>query len=208
MSMISQAKAVEAIITRPLSYFGANAENAHLPAQYLSDCRWVYVPFVGGGCELLHFAPGVQILASDLNRNAITLFQVVATEWKKDALAHALSKRLFHPDELEPAKLVLKASRIEQSKTESLFSLTEKEIDELKTPLASDIDIAEAYFIVAWMGRSGVAVARELGRYGVGCELNPEYAKLAHIRIGKADRPSTFVDPRAIDSPLFTGVEA
>lgn len=48
-----------------------------------------------------------------------------------------------------------------------------------------------------------VAVARELGRHGVGCELNPEYAALARIRIGKAEKPSTFVDPRAKDAPLF-----
>ncbi len=41
-----------------------------------------------------------------------------------------------------------------------------------------------------------VAVARELGRHGVGCELNPEYAELAHVRIGRAEKPSTFVDTR------------
>jgi len=52
-----------------------------------------------------------------------------------------------------------------------------------------------------------VAVARELGRHGVGCELNPEYAALARERIGKAERPSTFRSDRAIDSPLFTGAE-
>ena len=51
-----------------------------------------------------------------------------------------------------------------------------------------------------------VAVARELGRHGVGCELNPEYAKLARERIGKAEKPSTFRSERVIDSPLFGGV--
>ncbi len=51
-----------------------------------------------------------------------------------------------------------------------------------------------------------VAVARELGRHGVGCELNPKYAELARIRIGKAERPQTFADPRVIgDASLFTG---
>jgi DNA modification methylase len=50
-----------------------------------------------------------------------------------------------------------------------------------------------------------IAVARELGRHGVGCELNPAYAELARIRIGKAEKPATFVDPRAKDSPLFEG---
>ena len=50
-----------------------------------------------------------------------------------------------------------------------------------------------------------VAVARELGRYGVGCELNPEYAKLAARRIGKAERPETYRDDtKETDAPLFT----
>jgi len=50
-----------------------------------------------------------------------------------------------------------------------------------------------------------IAVARELGRRGIGIELNPAYAELARIRIGKTERPSTFQDPRIKDSPLFTG---
>lgn len=53
-----------------------------------------------------------------------------------------------------------------------------------------------------------VAVARELGRWGVGCELNPAYAELARVRIGKAERPGTFRDMREVkpeDAPLFAG---
>ena len=34
-----------------------------------------------------------------------------------------------------------------------------------------------------------LAVAKSLGRYGIGCELNPEYAKLAEKRIGEAQFP-------------------
>lgn len=41
-----------------------------------------------------------------------------------------------------------------------------------------------------------VAVARQLGRWGVGCELNPEYVELARARIGKAERPLTYRDTR------------
>jgi DNA modification methylase len=41
-----------------------------------------------------------------------------------------------------------------------------------------------------------VAAARQLGRHGVGCELNPSYAELARVRIGKAEKPHTFVDTR------------
>ena len=51
-----------------------------------------------------------------------------------------------------------------------------------------------------------VAVARTLGRHGVGCELNPEYAELARVRIGKAEKPGTFMDTRVRgDAPLFQG---
>lgn len=38
-----------------------------------------------------------------------------------------------------------------------------------------------------------VAVARELGRHGVGCELNPQYAEMARERIARAERPLTSV---------------
>lgn len=41
-----------------------------------------------------------------------------------------------------------------------------------------------------------IAVARQLGRHGVGCELNPDYVELAKVRIGKAERPHTFQDTR------------
>lgn len=37
-----------------------------------------------------------------------------------------------------------------------------------------------------------VATARELGRHGVGIELNPTYAELARVRIAKAERPHTY----------------
>ena len=50
-----------------------------------------------------------------------------------------------------------------------------------------------------------IAVARTLGRHGVGCELNPQYAALARDRIGKAEKPSTYVAEKADDSPLFAG---
>lgn len=50
-----------------------------------------------------------------------------------------------------------------------------------------------------------IAVARTLGRHGVGCELNPTYAELARDRIGKAEKPSTYVAEKADDSPLFAG---
>lgn len=41
-----------------------------------------------------------------------------------------------------------------------------------------------------------IAAARQLGRHGVGCELNPAYADMARVRIGKAEKPHTFADHR------------
>lgn len=49
-----------------------------------------------------------------------------------------------------------------------------------------------------------LAVASQLGRRGVGCELNPEYVKLAQDRIGRATRPNTYQSDKAVDAPLFT----
>ena len=49
-----------------------------------------------------------------------------------------------------------------------------------------------------------IAVARQLGRHGIGCELNPEYVKLARDRIGRAEKPHTYASEKVIDSPLFT----
>lgn len=48
-----------------------------------------------------------------------------------------------------------------------------------------------------------VAVARELGRHGVGIELNPKYVELARDRIGKAERPSTHRTNKAEAGGLF-----
>lgn len=48
-----------------------------------------------------------------------------------------------------------------------------------------------------------LAVARQLGRVGVGVELNPEYVKLAHDRIGKAERPHSHRTDKAEAGGLF-----
>lgn len=50
-----------------------------------------------------------------------------------------------------------------------------------------------------------LAVARQLGRKGIGIELNPEYVKLARERIGRAEKPQTFVSAKDTHAPLFQG---
>lgn len=51
-------------------------------------------------------------------------------------------------------------------------------------------------------------MALQLGRRGVGCELNPEYVTLARNRIGRAAAPSTFRSAAAGDEPLFAAAES
>lgn len=52
-----------------------------------------------------------------------------------------------------------------------------------------------------------LAVARSLGRNGIGCELNPDYAAMAEDRIGRTVKPSTHVSKRDEPAPLFGGAE-
>lgn len=47
------------------------------------------------------------------------------------------------------------------------------------------------------------AVARQLGRNYVGCELNPEYVELSRVRIGKAERPHSHRTDKAEAGGLF-----
>ena len=52
-------------------------------------------------------------------------------------------------------------------------------------------------------GTAGVAAVR-LGRSYIGIELNPEYLAMARNRIGKALKPSTWMDDRESEvPPLF-----
>lgn len=51
-----------------------------------------------------------------------------------------------------------------------------------------------------------LAMARLLGRNGVGCELNPTYAAMAEDRIGRTVAPASYVSPRGEPSPLFGGL--
>lgn len=48
------------------------------------------------------------------------------------------------------------------------------------------------------------AVALQHDRRYIGIELNPEYVRLAHDRIGKAVRPATYQSTKQDDAPLFT----
>lgn len=47
------------------------------------------------------------------------------------------------------------------------------------------------------------AVALQLDRTYIGCELNPDYIRMSHDRIGKATRPATYQSSKVVDAPLF-----
>lgn len=47
------------------------------------------------------------------------------------------------------------------------------------------------------------AVALQLDRKYIGCELNPDYIRMSHDRIGKATRPATYQSSKVVDAPLF-----
>lgn len=136
-------------ITRAVPWFGANAANSQLPAVYLKTCKWVAILFAGSACETRHFGKSVQIVCSDLHSDLITLYKVIQQPESKKALAEVLSKKLFHPDELERAKETLRACRCLGPSLFRTFS-----------PSPDPLEVAEAYFVVCWMGRSAVAGTR------------------------------------------------
>lgn len=64
-----------------------------------------------------------------------------------------------------------------------------------------------------YWGLRDYGVDGQLGRNGIGIELNPEYVKLARERIGKAEKPQTFVSAKEShatlsNSPSYTEKEA
>lgn len=134
-------------ITRLVPWFGANAANDDVPAKLLAGCKWVFVPFAGSMCEVKHFPASVQIMVSDLHDELMTLAGVIADEMSWGMLAELLAKKLFHPAELEAAQRTLREHRA--AKGGGLFGGAES--------LCDEVDIAAAYFVCAWMGRSGVS---------------------------------------------------
>lgn len=135
-------------ITRLVPWFGANADNAHVPAEMLKACTWVAIPFAGSMCEVPHFRPGVQILVSDLHDELLMLARVVGNYPLKEQLAERLSRRLFHPGELDEALKVLREARSKRCGT--LFGRGDQRPVDL-------VEVAEAYFVASWMGRNGIA---------------------------------------------------
>lgn len=135
---------------RLVSWFGANTANAEMPAKLLSGCTWVYIPFAGSLCEIPHFHGSVQLMVSDLHHNLITLAKIVKDEVQCAELAKRLASKLFHPKTLRDAQEVLQTAQT-VSKCNGLFA------SQAAMAPATAMEIAEAFFVCAWMGRSALA---------------------------------------------------
>jgi DNA adenine methylase len=135
-------------ITRLVPWFGANAAHADVPAKMLTGCKWVYIPFAGSMTEVPHFPPTTQVMLSDVHDELICLARIVADPKKRLELAAWLDAKLFHPAELDEAREVL--ARARAGGDSWLFG-------DGGQGRPTPEECAEAYFTLAWMGRSGVA---------------------------------------------------
>lgn len=150
--------APEMKINRLVPWFGANGAEAERPAALLKGCSYVYIPFAGSMCEVPHFPASTQIMVSDLHDELICLAGIVADQNLKNELAERLDAKLFHPTVLDAAKTLLALARRRGGGDSGLFNDSPASRS-IEPPLDS-MTIAEAYFVVAWMGRSAVAGTR------------------------------------------------
>ena len=116
-------------------WFGSNRMLASRFCRELDGCNWVGVPFAGGMSELAYIHART-IVVNDIHRHVINLARVVAEPELRTPMLRELSRKPFHPDELDAAQERCKAC----------------------TPGdAPDIEAATDYFVCVWMGRSHIA---------------------------------------------------
>lgn len=116
-------------------WFGSNRMGAAAVGRLLEGCRWVGIPFAGSMSEIPHITSRT-LLVNDLHRHVINLARVVRDDKLRGELTRSLRRHLFHPDEL--------------AKAQELCATNEPK----GTP---DIDLARAYFVCCWVGRSSKA---------------------------------------------------
>lgn len=145
-------------ITRLVPWFGANAAHAERPAKLLAGCKWVYIPFAGSMAEVPHFPASTQMMLSDVHDELICLAQIVGDDVKHARLAYGLAGKFFHPAVLDKAQEVL--SRARAGGDSWLFG-------DGGHGRPTPEECAEAYFTLAWMGRSGVAGTNGEDRVGL-----------------------------------------
>ncbi len=123
-------------ITTLAPWYGGNRMMAHHVGAALDGCSWVGIVFAGGMPEVPHIRART-LLVNDLHRHVINLARVVADDGLRPLLVRHLARRAFHPDELRLSQLVCK--------------------DRDPDPQFPDVQMAAAYFVCCWMGRSGKA---------------------------------------------------
>lgn len=112
-------------------WYGGNRSLAEHVGKALDGCNWVGIPFAGGMAEIAHIRAN-QIVANDLHREIISLAAYVRDY--PIEVQRWLRGQLFHPDTLAEAQQLLDEERGETTSR-----------------------VALAYFVVAWMTRSGTA---------------------------------------------------
>ncbi len=112
-------------------WYGSNRLNAERVGELLQGCEWVGIPFAGGMCEIPYITART-IVANDLHEHLHTLARAVKETPK--ALQRELRMRPFHPRTLARAQ-------------DQLFG----------DDISHHFYDAVAFFIVAWMTRSGTA---------------------------------------------------
>lgn len=113
-------------------WFGSNRLLAPHVGKALAGCNWVGVPFAGGMCELPHITART-VLVNDLHRGVINLARCVREHHLRKELVRKLEGTIFHPDTLAEAQRVYAADD------------------------APRVVKAWAFFVCAWMTRSGSA---------------------------------------------------
>lgn len=121
-------------VTALAQWYGGDRTICPKIADLLQGCDWVGIPFAGG-MSAIRAIRARTINANDLHRGIIALAEVVQHKSSCKVLQQALRQKLFHPDTLRQAQGYLYAEQ----------------------PPADTFKIAEAYFIVCWMTRSGAA---------------------------------------------------
>lgn len=119
-------------ISTLVPWFGGARLTGAEVGRSLEGCKFVTVPFCGGLSELPHISAPT-ILCNDLHRHVVNLCRVLADPVLGPQLSRRLRRKPFHPETLDAAQ-----------------ALASKGV--LTDP---DLDAAEAYFVCAWMGRSG-----------------------------------------------------
>lgn len=138
------------------SWFGSNrilapavgARLVHWNGKAWKPCPWTGVGFAGGMCELVHIQSR-SLVVNDLHRGVINLARVIADPALSPQLYRRLRRLLFHADVLAEAQERCKAREVTP---DGLFAAPAPTLGP-----AAQLDWAVDYFVVSWMGRSGLA---------------------------------------------------